>query len=363
MIRFIFFSKTMLSETPRIRHQLADLLISYGHEVVFYQRPLFFFKKNKGLVKQQVTNMLEARQTKQLVHHQLRVFSWISKLNADYEVGQIKSSCSGFNESDVVINFNYDYFFLRKIFKSNKIITLINDDFVAQAKFNKGRHILKVLSKTAVISDAVLTVSYPLCNQSSFFSDNVQLFLPWSKEGFTQPVQSERNTVLLWAHIDSRVDFKLIKYVLNNNKDCFFDFVGPVSKNNLDDISELVKEFSNLSLYSSCSLNDLPLDKYFASIIPYKAGFGDIEAVTASNKTFQLLAKGLPLVTHGMPYFLEHESIYKAKSYDEFSFFIKKAHEDFYKLQPSIEELVNEQQSAQRYAQIMSIVNEESSSI
>ncbi len=50
MKRFIFFTKTMYDETPRIRHQLADLLTSYGHEVVFYQKPLFFFEKSKNLI-------------------------------------------------------------------------------------------------------------------------------------------------------------------------------------------------------------------------------------------------------------------------------------------------------------------------
>ncbi|MEJ6066320.1 hypothetical protein MT378_01000 [Psychrobacter sp. 16-Bac2893] len=359
MTKFIFFSKTMYSETPRIRHQLADLLVSYGHEVVFYQKPLFFFEHRNKLINQKISNNLTIKQTKQFLHHQLRLFGLLSYLNSSYEVQQITPSLGDIDESDVIINFNYDYDFLRNIFKKNKIITLINDDFVAQSKFNKGKHALQYLSNTVKMSDITLTVSYPLFAQASEFSKSVQMFLPWSKDKYSEPVKSSRNTVLLWAHIDKRIDFELVEDMLSKNSKFFFHFVGPVSEENLILVSKLKERYSNLILYPASSLEDLPLNTYFSSIIPYKAGVLDIEAVTASNKTFQLLSKGLPLVTYGMPSFFEHESIFKAKSYKEFSGFINKAYEDFESLQPSIKELVNKQQPAQRYEQIMSIINEE----
>lgn len=349
----------MYSETPRIRHQVADLLVSYGHEVVFYQKPLFFFNNTKNLINQKVSDKFEVKQTKQLLHHQLRLFSWISLLNSSYEARQIMNSFDSIDDNDVIINFNYDYSFLRNIFKKNKIITLINDDFVAQSKFNKGKHTLQSLSNTIKMSDIILTVSYPLLNQASDFSKFVQMFLPWSKEKYSKPIKSTRNAVLLWAHIDKRIDFDLIEDILSNNSKFFFHFVGPVSEENLIYVDKLKQKYNNLILYPASSLENLPLDSYFSSIIPYKAGVLDIEAVTASNKTFQLLSKGLPLVTYGMPSFFEHESIFKAESYKEFSSFIQKAHEQFYVLQPSIEKLIGDQQPAQRYEQIMSIINEE----
>lgn len=363
MKKFIFFSKTMHSETPRIRHQLADLLVAYGHNVVFYQKPLFFFEKSNNLINIKINKQLEIRQSKQLIHHQLRLFGWLSNLNSAYESRQISSSVGSVSDDDVIINFNYDYFFLRSVFKKNKIITLINDDFVAQAKINKGRHTLKALSNTAKISDTILTVSYPLFDQASEFSERVQMFLPWSRDQFKSPVRSERNSVLLWAHIDRRIDFDLIEYIISNNECFYFHFVGPVSEENLIHVERLQKKYKNLVLCPSSSLDELPLDSYFASIIPYKSGVADIEAVTASNKTFQLLSKGLPLITYGMPSFFEHKSIFKADSYKGFSRFINKAYEEFYSLQPSIEKLVNEQQPEQRYAQIMAIINEEKSNV
>lgn len=363
MKRFIFFTKTMHDETPRIRHQLAELLISYGHKVVFYQKPLFFFEKSKNLINKKINGKLEIRQTKQLIHHQLRVHRFFSYINSCYELNEIKKTVSNVDKCDVVINFNYDYFFLRELFKENKIITVINDDFVAQARFNKGKHVLEAISSMAKVSDKVLTVSYPLYDQSKVFSDHVDMFLPWSKDKFKYPVKAERKSILLWAHIDGRIDFSVIESILSKYKDYRMDLVGPVTIANELKLKDLVIKFDNLKLYSSTPLDRLPLDSYFASIIPYKSGVADIEAVTASNKTFQLLSKALPLITHGMPSFYEHEAIFKCNNVSEIEKAIEYCHDNFYEMQPSIEKLVNAQQPADRYAQIMSIVNEEQSNV
>lgn len=359
MKRFVFFTKTMYDETPRIRHQLAELLTSYGHEVVFYQKPLFFFENTKKLINKRINEKLEIRQTKQLIHHQLRVHPIFSFINSCYEANKIKKSFMGFNENDVIVNFNYDYFFLRKVFYKNKIITVVNDDFVAQAKFNKGKHVLEAISNMVKSSNSVLTVSYPLYDQSKIFSDNVKMFFPWSKDKFKYPEKTEKNSILLWAHIDGRIDFSIVESILKKYKDYRLDLVGPVTSTNELKLKDLVSKFDNLKLYSSTPLDELPLNNYFASIIPYKSGVADIEAVTASNKTFQLLSKALPLITHGMPSFYEHEAIFKCNNVSEIEKAVEYCHDNFYEMQPSIEKLVNAQQPADRYAQIMSIVNEE----
>ena len=347
----------MHSETPRIRHQLADLLMSYGHKVVFYQKPLYFFNQSNGLANKQVSDDLEIRQTKQLLHHQLRLIRPLSYLNSKYERDSIQLSIGRINKNDVIINFNYDYCFLRDIFHNNKIVTVINDDFVAQAKFNSGKHVLNYLSKTLAISDMALTVSYPLYTQAEQYTKSVQMFLPWSKTNYEPPVQSNRNTLLLWAHIDNRIDFDLIEYLLESHPDFIFHFVGPISKNQSACVEKLRSNFINLKVIGPASLEDLTLEEYFAAIIPYRSNVADIEAVTASNKTFQLLSKGMPLITHGMPHFIDNPAIFKAKSYEGFSKYINNTFDDFYELQPAIEELVKCNQSEHRYEQIISIIN------
>lgn len=357
-MRFLLFSKTMHDESPRIRHQLADLLTSNGHFVIFYQRPAFIFNRSQNLVNKKINESLQILQTRQLIHHQLRVWRWIANLNAAYERQSISKSVGNITDGDVIINFNYDYYFLRRIFKNNKIITLINDDFVAQAKFFAGRHVDRALRATAQNSDAVLTVSTPLLQQSLHHTSRAELFLPWTVDSYERPKENlEKNAVLLWAHIDRRIDFNLLDFIVKNNPSYHFYLVGPIGVGCEEDIKKLVFSRNNIVQLESAGLAKLPLERFFCSIIPYRAGVGDIEAVTASNKTFQLMSKGLPLITYGMPHFLEHPAIFKAGSYQEFSDFLDVAKTRFWALQEQIAELIVKNRSDDRYAMIMNIVN------
>lgn len=358
MQRIIFFSKSMHDEPPRIRHQLADLFLSRRHEVVFYQRPAFPFTKKGALINKKINGQLELRQTKQLVHHQLRVWYWLAWINAAYERCSISRSLGEVDESDVIINFNYDYFFLRKIFKTNIIITVINDDFVAQAKLFSGRHVDAALKKTGQLSDTVLTVSTPLLQQSRRHTDAAMLFLPWAANYYEKPNStSNRRSVLLWAYIDKRVDFDLLRYLLDNNGEFTFYLVGPTDIVAKAQIENICNNYKNIIVLPSSKLIELPLDEFFVSIAPYRAGVGSTEATTMANKTFQLMAKGLPLVTYGMPHFLGHPAIFKAKSYEEFSDYLHAAQENFWPLQESIKKLIDENQSGARYETIMRIIN------
>lgn len=360
MTKFIFFSKTMYSETPRIRHQLADLLVSYGHEVVFYQKPLFFFEHRNKLINQKISNNLTIKQTKQFLHHQLRLFGLLSYLNSSYEVQQIIPSLGDIDESDVIINFNYDYDFLRNIFKKNKIITLINDDFVAQAKFNNGKHVIKSLIEVSKFSDAVLAVSYPLLNQVQQYSKRTELFLPWTERGYIEPHIKERDSILVWASINDVIDYEIIRSIsLKYHKYKIF-LIGPMDRKVQGLITELLKSFSNLFYLDPKRLEELDdISNFFAALLPYRAGVKSTEAVTAANKTFRLMSLGLPLVVHGMPKFYKHEAIFRCSNLNEVETSIEYCHSNFYDMQPSIKKLVNEQQPEQRYKQIMSIVNEE----
>lgn len=348
----------MYSEAPRLRHQLAQLLNEYGHPVIFYQNPEYLFSRNKTSANNKViNNLLEIRQSHQIIHHQLRLFTPLKKINEYIESKDITRISSDIENNDIIINFNYDYYFLKKLFPNNKIITIINDDFVAQAKFRKGAHVKTSLKLVCENSDAVLAVSYPLLEQVKQWSNKCQLFLPWSKQSYksVRPEEIDKNSILLWAHIDYRVDLHLIDYILSYNPDYTLYMVGPIHKRQKRQLEELDSKYHNLVLLPSSKLEDLPLEKFFCSIIPYKNNFKDIEAVTTSNKTFQLLSRGIPLVTHGMPYFLEHDAIYKSQNYLDFCNNLDLARNNYKKLQPAISSLVSQNQSIQRYNQITSI--------
>lgn len=364
MTRFIFFTKTMYDETPRIRHQLAELLTSYGHEVVFYQKPLFFFEDSKKLINKKINEKLEIRQTKQLIHHQLRVHRFFSFVNSFYEANEIKKTFPGFDENDVVVNFNYDYFFLRRVFYKNKIITVINDDFVAQARFNNGSHVKKSLSKVSKMSDSVLCVSYPLLDQVKRHNKNTELLLPWSENNYIAPKIEDRKSILVWASINNIIDFEIVKSIAVKFKDFEVFLIGPMDSLVKTVIDELVNSVNNITALDPKGLDELDrVSNFFVGLMPYKSGVRSTEAVTAANKTFRLMSLGLPLIVHGMPSFYEHEAIFKCINVSEIEKAIEYCHDNFYKMQPSIEKLVNAQQPADRYAQIMSIVNEEKSNV
>ena len=348
----------MYDEAPRIRHQLAELLVGFDHTVIFYQKPVYPFSGSEQLLNKVVSDQVEIRQTKQLIHHQIRLFYWLAQINAIYESNQISRSLFNLSDDDIVINFNYDYYFLRNIFPNNKIITVINDDFVAQARFCKGRHVQKSLEKVCCFSDAVLTVSYPLLKQVSQWTDKSFLFLPWTKNEYKSPnFFPNRNALLLWAHIDKRVDLDLLVYILENREKYDIHIVGPINHDLNDKIQSLNLRYKNLKIFPSTSLDNLNTDHYFCSIIPYKSKVADIEAVTASNKTFQLMSRGLPLVTFGMPYFLEHKAILKAESYQDFCEKLDISYHEFSSLQKDIEELVMLNQPFQRYSQLVDIIS------
>ena len=82
-----------------------------------------------------------------------------------------------------------------------------------------------------------------------------------------------------------------------------------------------------------------------------------ISAVTAANKTFQLLSMGLPIVTHGMPNFIENKAIFKTNTKKNFIKAIDICFSEFNNLQTDIKDLVNQNQSKDRYNKIMSVIN------
>jgi hypothetical protein len=354
---FIIFSKSLWDETPRLRHQVANLLLSYEHRVVFFEKPDFIFsRKNKLSIKK--SKLIDVKRSRQLIHHQLRVSCLLSNLNAKYEKKSITDKVNVIDsEIPIVINFNYDYYFLRDIFPFSKIITIINDDFVAQSKFNNGKHVVRALEATCRISDAVLTVSFPLAQQVKNWCDP-QIFLPWAPSRHIAPnMVSIRSSILIWAHIDGRMDFELLKSFAIMRPKIQIDLIGPISSKIKKIFFDLVRQFPNINYLGTASLDNINFDMYFCTAIPYLNHIPDINAITASNKTFQLLSKGLPIVTHGMPNFYESAVIVKTNCLNEFIDGIDLCFDEFFNLQNTIANLVNQNLPKDRYRQIMSYLN------
>ncbi|MDP9963019.1 hypothetical protein J2W37_000725 [Variovorax paradoxus] len=354
---YIFFSKSNWNEAPRLRHQVAGLIRNFGGRIRFCQKPFFVWQSGLHKENTRIDKDLTVARTRQLIHHQLRVFSILRWFNAFVEKRSIRAL---FKENlplnSVIINFNYDYYFLRDIFPNNKIITIINDDFVAQAKLFSGAHAKKSLGMTCASSDLVLAVSYPLMKQVSEWC-SPELFFPWADVEYRQPLAgNERNAVLLWAHIDARVDFDLLELSISARPDVVFYLVGPQAENIKNRLSA-IELAANVVIIPSAKLDELPLEKFFAAIIPYKKHVADIEAVTMSNKSLQLMSRGLPIVTHGMPSFYEHPAIFKADNVDEFLTGLDHLRNRFFDLQDSIKSMVSENQPKNRFDFLKNLIS------
>lgn len=358
MTRYLVFNKSTWNEPPRLRHQVTRMVHHYGGEVLFVQKPRFPWRKPTSGDYGVAEGAISLTRTQQLIHHQLRIWQPLARLNAAYEKRSIKNNenIHQYGKDSIILNFNYDYFFLRELFPKNKILTFINDDFVAQAKFFRGNHVKNALAATCQISDAVFVVSYPLAEQVSEWCKPI-LFFPWAdKDYIEQEKFTDRNGVLLWAQLDRRVDFDLIQQAAKFNPWINFHLVGPVTKDVAHRVQELEQANVNITVSGSKQLEHLPMTDFFAAIIPYKKGVKDIEAVTLSNKSLRLMAYGLPLVVHGMPYFYEHAAIYKAADLEGFNVALRASAKNFSNLQPTIRDFVKTNQMSDRMSQIWNAV-------
>jgi len=328
--------------------------MSKGHEVVFFERPRYLWEHSAPASAQVSSNLTLAR-TSQLANHQLRIWP-LGSLNNSYEKKRIVAALAAMNlpTDFVIVNFNYDYYFLRDIFPRNRIITLINDDFIAQSGVPYKRHLVAALKATCRGSDAVLAVSSPLLNQLRDFCD-AKLFMPWSEEPYVAPLPSaNRNAVLFWGTVDRRLDVELLKRVASEFKGLTIHLVGPMPRQHMKVTAPILRT-ERLELISPRPLARLPLQRYFASIIPYRGGVKEIEAVSLSNKALRLLARGLPLVNHGMPRFLQSPAIFNALSHDMFIDSIGAARERFWDIQADARALVEANSADSRYEDFMSI--------
>src|SRR5436853_6844830 len=179
---FAFFTRTSWNEMPRIRHQLTELLTSNGHHVTFFE------KANSSSAPKIISENLTVSTLPEVIHHQLRPLRTIGNAANIFPKNFIRKHYSKSRLPDIIINFNYDFSFLKEIFPDIPVITFINDDFIAQAKPWMKKIITERLAETCSVSDAMLTVSNPLLKQLCLYNSNSYLFFPWAEKEYTEPL-------------------------------------------------------------------------------------------------------------------------------------------------------------------------------
>jgi hypothetical protein len=307
MQRFVFFTRTRWHEPPRLRHQLSLLLVNAGYEVFFFETPRYLWQRLFPPNRQEEPIIL--LQHRAFIHHKLCLSSLLHFLNAFVVKHSLNPSIRriGIKGDETIVNFNYDYWFLRDIFPKNRIITVINDDFVSGALFGYTRPLLRALERTCSSSDRVLTVSVPLQRQLSNFCQP-ELFFPWADCAYHKPERcTKRDTLLFWGYINDRIDFQTVCHMADilavERSHIRLLFSGPTAKGSGYEV-ELLRARSNIEILPAAELDDLPVSRVLAGLIPYRSNVPSLDVITLPNKALQFLARGLPLLITGMPHFI-----------------------------------------------------------
>ncbi len=349
----IIFTKTNWDEPPRIRHQLTRLLYSHGHKIIFFEKSSF---RQLKTIKHQEEGINFIKHF-ELIHHQLRPLKLLVKLNQTVTKYLIRKNLIKEN-IDFILNFNYDYSFLRDLFPNKRIITIINDDFVAQAKPWMIDSIYEQLKTTCKHSDMIFAVSYPLCEQLKQFNKNTYILLPWAERKYRLPTitQEKRNVVLYWGYIDHRLNWNVIDHLINNN--IKLRFVGDVGSNIKNKI-EKYTYFDNFELLPSTDINKLNMEDVCCSILPYDTKRAEMRVVTVNNRVFRLLSYGIPLIYSDLPYLIETPNtvITKCKSNEDYINAIDYFSSSFSSSQTDIEKFLMDHYSDIRYNYLLEKIN------
>ena len=294
---------------------------------------------------------MATRRTRQLIHPQLRVNPLVSAVNAFVEKREIRRAASGADGLHI-LNFNWDYDFLRDIFPTSPIVTVFNDDFVASARPFCLAETVRVMNRTVSRSNHVLVTSFVVRDQVLPVNPSVSLFLPWARRPYAAPVgQAPRTDVLYWGYISERLDFALVRSLLDRG--IRIHFAGPVYSRAAADLFS----HPNAEYHGVRTLDELQpvVARCCCSIVPYDPVNAQMRSVTISNRAFELLAVGLPLIYTRQATLLPAppDVIYACRTTDEYLAAIEQARLSFWEVQPRIREYLLPHTADQRYAQLM----------
>jgi len=351
---FVFFSNTAWSHAPRLRHQLARLIAGAGHRVTFFELPEPCWRKVDHSPRE-VEPRIRLIASRQLLHHQLRLVSPLQLANAAFVRQEIRTSLP--NDIDrakcTVVNFRYEYSFLKTTFPGCRIMTFINDDFEAQCRMPFRGHITKALAATCRASDEVYVVSVPLQRRLSTWCAP-KLFLPWSVVPYRAPStdMDRRINLLFWGHIDTVLDLDMVRQLAKSlqaeGKGGKVLLVGPTehARRRISIVSALRTEV-NVEILGRTNLEDLALDTMLAAILPH-SNLEWIRAITLANKSMQLLAHGLPLMISAMPDYLKMPFILRLDASESIGEVLARCRNGFLSWQGAMREFVDANGPASR---------------
>lgn len=354
MNKVLILTKTNWQEAPRLRHQITRLLSKKEFDIHFVEKNTYL--KLKILKRQE--EGISFYKHPELIHHQLRYHSFIQNCNNRIVKYYLKKLFK--NETfDYIINFNYDYVFLKELFPRSVIVSFINDDFESMAKWKMKSQIREQLANTCTSSNHVITVSYPLLDKLKQFNKNTSLIFPWAKNNYVQPkITKDRKTVLYFGYI-GRLNWSIIDALVSQTQ-YNFRFIGPCSgKVETKKIKDLTERNSNFNHISFVHLKDLDTSDVFCSILPYDENIESNQACTISNRALNLLALGLPLAYANLKYLIKAPNtiIRKNTTVQDYINSLDFFHSNFDRIQGDINIFMEGHYEENRWSQLKEILS------
>lgn len=352
---FIIITKTMWGDAPRIRHQLARMIGSRGGKV-------FFVEKNgllSGWSARRVEQNITAIRHGELAHHQLRAFRLVERLNVAWERKQmLEISRQNRWGNPVIVNCNYDSGYIRQVFPGAAIVTLLHDDHIAGAKAWMKAAAVRMLAETLHVSDAILAVSYPLVGQVEALGRSAELFLPWARSKYRSPdLCSSRMGILLWGYFYDNLDYGVLHGLASRGVP--LHVAGPVVDRGA--LKKLLAH-DNVRYHGIKGLEDMTdvLNSCCCSILPYRADAydGTVAAVTFSNRAFELMAHGMPLLYADLPGLLRApgEIVHRCRVPDDYLRSFEWCRSRFWEIQKMLERFLEPHYEEDRFVQLQAAV-------
>jgi glycosyltransferase involved in cell wall biosynthesis len=329
---------TPWKEVPRIRHQLTKQLVKYCN-VIYVELPFVEkISKESETIDKIDDNFFVIRfqkKNKWFLRFWNRVFLLHSLFN-QIIVRKIKKVTTDYYQGNkYLINFQFDF---PEIMKSNlfkKKIYFCNDDFLVSKGFINRIH-TKYEQEVIKSADLCLAVSTSLVSKIEKLNSNVKLFLP----GFDfdsslleinkilNKRQSNSIRVCYMGFINYRIDFSLLRSLLNNDR----FHLHLIGKDETEKELEDLKSKDNFKLSQPMFDQDLFKEMKNADvfIVPYDIKQPGVLAISAPNKLFQYFACGKPVVITRLPNLLTFPDkfVYTSNGSEEFLNAIIKAYDE-----------------------------------
>lgn len=127
--------------------------------------------------------------------------------------------------------------------------------------------------------------------------------------------------VILAGHLDYRLDIKLLKYIIKNNKKLTFILIGPIAQEIKSKIANILS-YGNVVYLGIIEKTNLAtyLNHANVGIIPYKSSYYSVKYCNPM-KAYEYLACGIPIISTNILALKEYSKdiIFMTNNYDNFS--------------------------------------------